>query len=98
MKAIVAIGVLALSAPLAHAHHSAASVYDRSSIVEAEGEITEVAWVNPHVRFKMRGAEAGGRERIWDIESNSVGIVSRFGLTAGVVGGGGRVRGGGKGG
>ena len=41
--------------------------------------------MNPHVRFKMRGAGADGVERLWDIESNSVSIVSRFGLTAEVV-------------
>ena len=96
--AVGTLAVLALFAQAAYAHHSAASVYDRSSIVEAEGEITEVAWVNPHVRFKMRGAEAGGRERIWDIESNSVSIVSRFGLTAGLVEVGDRVKVAGNGG
>jgi hypothetical protein len=85
----------------AHAHHSSAAVYDRGTIVEAEGIITEVLWSNPHVRFKLRGAEPGGRERTWDIESNSVSIVSRFGLTEGLVaagehvklaGNGGRIR------
>jgi hypothetical protein len=60
--------------------------------------ITEVAWVNPHVRFKMRGAGADGVERLWDIESNSVSIVSRFGLTADVVAAGTRVKVAGNGG
>ena len=46
------------------AHRSSAPVYDRDSIVEAEGEIVEMSWVNPHVRFKLRGLETGGRERI----------------------------------
>jgi hypothetical protein len=75
------------------AHHSTAAVYDRGgALIEAEGVITEVAWVNPHVRFKMRGAGADGVEKLWEIESNSVSIVSRFGLTAELVAVGNRVR------
>jgi hypothetical protein len=79
------LGALALVAPPAFAHHSSAAVYDRESTVETEGDITEIQWVNPHVRFKVRGPGADGRERVWDIESNSVSIVSRFGLTADLV-------------
>src|SRR5262245_5946534 len=91
--AAVAAWVLALSsAPCALAHHSSAAVYDRDKIVEAEGVITEVSWTNPHVRFKMRGAELGGRERVWEIESNSVSIVSRFGLREDLVKVGARVK------
>ena len=66
--------------------------------IEAEGVITEVAWVNPHVRFEMRGAGADGVDRLWQIESNSVSIVSRFGLTAEVVAEGTRVKVAGNGG
>jgi len=95
-----AIGFTAvIFAPFAGAHHSTALVYDRGGPpIEAEGVITEVAWVNPHVRFKMRGAGADGVERLWDIESNSVSIVSRFGLTADVVAAGTRVKVAGNGG
>lgn len=86
LAAIGAASAIALSpAPAAFAHHSSAAVYDRDTITEAEGDIIEVSWSNPHVRFKVRGAEAGGREKVWEIESNSVSIVSRFGLTEGLV-------------
>jgi hypothetical protein len=83
---VVALGILALAlARQAAAHHSSAAVYDRDSVVETEGDIIEVSWVNPHVRLKLRSAEPGGRERIWEIESNSVSVVSRFGLDESVV-------------
>jgi hypothetical protein len=86
-------------ASAASAHHSTALVYNRDGpLIEAEGVITEVAWVNPHVRFKLRGAGSDGVERVWDIESNSVSIVSRFGLTADVVAAGTRVKVAGNGG
>jgi hypothetical protein len=92
------IGGLAV-ALAASAHHSTALVYHRDGpIIEAEGVVTEVAWVNPHVRFKMRGAGADGVERLWEIETNSVSTISRFGLTAGLVAVGSRVKVAGNGG
>ncbi len=99
MKCIWYAVAAASFVPGAQAHHSTALVYDRGgALIEAEGVITEVAWVNPHVRFKMRGAGADGVERLWDIESNSVSIVSRFGLTAEIVAAGTRVKVAGNGG
>jgi hypothetical protein len=78
--------VAALGSLPAHAHHSTALVYHRDGpIIEAEGVITRVAWFNPHVKFTMRGSGADGVEREWEIESNSVSTVSRFGLTAELV-------------
>ena len=85
--------------PPASAHHSTAAVYNRDGpIIEAEGVITDVAWVNPHVRFQMRGTGADGVERLWEIESNSVSIISRFGLSAELVAAGTRVKVAGNGG
>jgi Family of unknown function (DUF6152) len=95
----IGFAAAAFGMPAAQAHHSTALVYHRDGpLIEAEGVITEVAWANPHVRFKMRGAGADGVERLWEIESNSVSIVSRFGLTAQVVAAGTRVKVAGNGG
>lgn len=83
----------------AAAHHSTALVYDRGGrLIEVEGVVTEVAWTNPHVRLKLRGAGPDGVERLWDVESNSVSTVSRFGLTADLVAAGTRVKVAGNGG
>ena len=99
MRVLAAVMTAAAFASAASAHHSTALVYHRDgAIIEAEGVITEVAWVNPHVRFKMRGTGADGVERVWDIESNSVSTVSRFGLTAELVAVGTRVKVAGNGG
>lgn len=99
MTRALAFAAAASLATAASAHHSTALVYDRGGpLVEAEGVVTEVAWANPHVRFKMRGAGADGVEHVWDIESNSVSIVSRFGLTADLVAAGTRVKVAGNGG
>ena len=86
MKVVATIGLLVLCAPGAYAHHSTSAVYERGGkIIEVEGEITAVLWANPHVRFKLRGVGPDGVERLWDLESNSVSIVSRFGLTADLI-------------
>ncbi|HEX7236196.1 MAG TPA: DUF6152 family protein [Gammaproteobacteria bacterium] len=89
------LGVIVIAACIhvAHAHHSTSAVYNRDgALIEAEGVITQVAWVNPHVRFEMRGTGPDGVERLWKIESNSVSIISRFGLTADLVAAGTRVK------
>jgi len=42
-----------------------------------EGELLEYTWRNPHVSFKLSEIDAAGRERIWQIESNSLSILRR---------------------
>ncbi len=99
MRALIIAATAAALAPVASAHHSTALVYHRDGpLIEAEGVITAVAWVNPHVRFTMRGIGPDGVERLWEIESNSVSTVSRFGLTAELVAVGNRVKVAGNGG
>ena len=44
-----------LALPIASgAHHSIAGNYDPGTIVEVEGEVTDVLWRNPHVQVSMR--------------------------------------------
>ncbi len=78
-------------AAASHAHHATGPVYDRSRTVEMEGEVTQVHWVNPHIGFTVQGVDSDGQPRTLVIETNSVSIVSRFGLTPGLVSPGTRV-------
>ena len=71
-----------------YAHHSSAPYYDHGRVVEVEGEITEVLWQNPHIRFTLRDDDS----REWDIETTSVSVLSRWGLSAEVIEVGSRVR------
>ena len=82
-----ACSLLILSGPPVNAHHSSAPFYENRE-VEVEGEITEVLWQNPHIRFTLRDDD--GRD--WDIETTSVSILSRWGLDEDVVEVGTRVR------
>jgi hypothetical protein len=68
-----------LFSAFALAHHSFAK-FDQGTIVEMEGEITEVLWQNPHVRFTLRGGPAGDAAQVWHLETNSPGILRRLGI------------------
>lgn len=73
---IQAIGVLfTLAAVPALGHHSVAANFDASTTLEAEGEITRVAWRNPHILFTLETPE--GEELA--LESHSLSIMRRLG-------------------
>jgi len=78
-----------IAAP-ALAHHSFAK-FDQRRVIELEGELTEVFWQNPHIRFTLRGGEPGQPEQIWHLETNSPGVLRRIGIDAGMVAAGDRV-------
>jgi hypothetical protein len=67
--------LLLLWAPIIAAHHSG-SEYDRTT-VEIEGTLVELVWQNPHVHFGVRTTDPSGKTVVWDIEANSVSILSR---------------------
>jgi hypothetical protein len=76
----------------ASAHHAFTAFYDVSMVIEVEGELTQVRWINPHVKFTIRAKDNSDREEIWDIETNSVSVLSRMGLSADNLKAGNRVR------
>ncbi len=63
------------------AHHAFTGVFDMRNVTELKGELTEVLWRNPHVRFSVRTEEG----EIWDIETNSVSILGRMDITREVM-------------
>jgi hypothetical protein len=77
---------------IAFGHHAAASTYNPTESNQIEGVIKRIVWRNPHVRFKIRVASPSGAEELWDVESNSISILSRMGIDADVVKVGDRVR------
>ncbi len=84
--------LLAAALPAAvSAHHATAPTFDQSRVVEITGEITNVQWRNPHITITLRSEESGAAMD-WHVETNSVSIVSRFGLTPELVAPGTRVR------
>ncbi len=61
------------------AHHAFVD-FDRSRVIEIEGELTDFIWRNPHVRFSVRQTGADGTADVWAIEGPSMSIMSRVGI------------------
>ena len=88
MKRLLVCLAATLCASAALAHHSAGVYFDVDSMVELSGEVTEVVWRNPHVYFTVQAVDG----EVWNVESNSVSILRRMGLTDGMVNAGDRVQ------
>jgi len=88
MKRSLVFPAALLCSSMALGHHSAGVYFDVDSVVELSGEVTRVVWRNPHVYFTVQGEDA----EIWNVESNSVSILRRMGLTEGMVNAGDRVQ------
>lgn len=66
------------------AHHAFVE-FDRSQVVEVEGEVISVLWANPHIRFSVRSTDESGTETVWNVEGSSLSIMSRIGITEDVI-------------
>ncbi len=83
-------GLLCL--PVAYAHHSVGANFDVGTIVEIEGNLTQISWRNPHVRLVISVGADNGEEELWGIETNSVSILRRMDVSSDVLTVGERVR------
>ena len=72
--AALSFGLLGLLPISALGHHAFSGVFDMDNLTELEGEITRLMWRNPHVQFTIQTAQGES----WDIETNSVSILSRM--------------------
>ena len=71
---------LVLNAPLAtFAHHSVA--FYSTQKIELEGEITKIEWQNPHIRFGLKTVGSDGTEKTWRLESSSIFLREKDGVT-----------------
>ena len=87
MKRSLVFPTALLCSTIALGHHSAGVYFDVDSVVEFSGEVTRVVWRNPHVYFTILATDG----ELWNVESNSVSVLRRMGLTEGLVDAGDRV-------
>lgn len=71
--------VTLMSVQFAFAHHSQTE-FDRSTIIEMEGEIVAAYWRNPHVNFTLKTLDESGNEEIWEMETAAWNYLSRIGI------------------
>lgn len=88
MKRLLVCLAAKLCSSAALGHHSAGVYFDVDSVVELSGEVIDVVWRNPHVYFTVQATDGA----IWNVESNSVSILRRMGLTEGMVNAGDRAQ------
>jgi hypothetical protein len=81
MRIIATTLALIVLPPFALAHHSTFSTFNGEVIDELEGEITQVVWRNPHVRFTIRVGGNEGSGELWDIETTSLSSLRQLDLT-----------------
>ena len=80
MKAMaIIIGVLA-TVP-AWAHHSFAAEFDRNKVVNIEGTIVKMEWVNPHAWIHVAVKNSDGTSTTWMVEANTPNGLLRRGFT-----------------
>ncbi|HJR71610.1 MAG TPA: DUF6152 family protein [Gammaproteobacteria bacterium] len=78
----VAATLLYASSPsTAAAHHSFAALFRMDTVTEIEGRVTEVHWVNPHIKIDV----AGNDGQSWEVEAGPVNLLSRMGIEKAMV-------------
>jgi len=81
--ALIACG-LATAPAIVSGHHSMAE-YDRSAVLEFEGEVLRVAWRNPHILLDIQTTDANGSAVVWNLEGSAVSAQRRHGVEDGLV-------------
>jgi len=65
----------------AAAHHSFAAHFQMDTFSEVEGRVSEVRWVNPHIRIYVEDADG----ETWEVEAGPVNLLSRMGIERGTI-------------
>ena len=66
-------------------HHSFAARFDRMTIEEMDGIVTEVFWRNPHVYLTVEVTDPAGERVSWELETNTAARLERSGINADTI-------------
>jgi hypothetical protein len=80
MRHLTVALALVLAPLCTFAHHSIRAFYDDQTISEIEGTISNVRWVNPHIRFNLETSSGNGDTQVWQIEAGAINFLERDGI------------------
>jgi len=66
------------------AHHSFA-MFDKTKVVNVQGNVSKVEWANPHVYLFVKGKDTAGKSAEYAIECASVNDLTHHGWKMGMV-------------
>jgi hypothetical protein len=71
-------------APLgsASAHHSFAAEFDANATADLKGQIEQVWWNNPHVRYRLTTKAKDGSTESWELQASSITALQALGWNA----------------
>lgn len=75
---IAALALLALVS--VWAHHSPSAEFDMTKRITLSGTLTNVDWINPHIKVAMEVKGEGGKVENWSFESNPPAWFRRVGV------------------
>lgn len=81
IKLILAAIALVVTAQ-ATGHHSVTGQFDVSQLLELEGTVQRVRWVNPHIYIQLEVTEENGEATLWSLGTVPVAMARRAGLNA----------------
>ena len=95
VKGLVFAGALicaTLYSAMVLSHHSAAGRFDTHSLMELEGTVTRVSWINPHIYMTLETENENGESEEWTLEAGSPGFLSRAGIGRDAINAGDNIR------
>ena len=78
-------GIACLLSGEAFPHHSFATHYDTSNMVEINGMISDVQMRSPHSFFEVDVVAPGGTTETWEVEAHALPILRRLGMTSDTI-------------
>lgn len=72
---------IAAGGPVAHAHHSIASVYDTKTQETVEGEVAEFRFVHPHPILIIDVSVEAAEPELWQLEMDNRTELAAIGIT-----------------
>ena len=76
-RAAALIALALACPPISSAHHSFSALFEMERTIEIGGRVTEIRWLNPHIKLHVEQPEGG---ETWEVEAGPINLLSRMGI------------------